>query len=79
MIFLDYGEVTFRLPSLLSKHGERIIDWCVGVAGRTIPCRIRNKIARERVNCIQGNEKMPGNNRNPSCGGTLWKIFLNHM
>ena len=54
MFFLDYDEVTFKFPCLLSKQGERIVDWCVGVAGRTVPCRIRWKIARDAVNRARG-------------------------
>jgi hypothetical protein len=55
MIFLDHDEVTFRFPCLLSKQRERVVDWCVGVAGQTIPYLIRWKIARDAVNRARGN------------------------
>ena len=63
MIFLDYDEIAFRLPCLLSMQRERDVDRGAGVAGRTVPCRIRGKTARYAVNHARGNYRMPKNNR----------------
>ena len=79
MIFLSHDEVTFRLPCLLSKQRGRVIGRGVGMAGRTIACRIRYKIAHDAVSRPRGNGKMPGNNRRLGECGILWKTFLNHM